>query len=154
MGLLAFLLAFTFGMAANRFDNRKQAVMLEANALGTAYLRTSFLPEQSRAEAQQILRDYTVMRAGGISTILSEQGMAQAASMQARLWSIVSSAMIASDSESLSLLVQSINDVIDLDTTRVTINRNRIPDSIWLMLAIVVVFLWPRWVMSSACPAE
>lgn len=50
MGLLAFLLAFIFGMAATRFDNRKQPVLQEANAIGTAYMRTSFLPEADRAE--------------------------------------------------------------------------------------------------------
>jgi len=36
------LLAFTFGMAATRFDNRKQVVLQEANTIGTAYLRTNF----------------------------------------------------------------------------------------------------------------
>jgi hypothetical protein len=36
------LLAFPFGMAATRFDNRKQVVLQEANTIGTAYLRTNF----------------------------------------------------------------------------------------------------------------
>lgn len=140
MGLLAFLLAFTFGMAATRFDSRKQAVMQEANAIGTAYLRTSFLPEQPRAEARQILRDYAALRSGGIATILSDAGMTQAADMQNRLWAIVSDAMLAANTEALSLLTQSVNEIIDLDTIRVTINRNRIPASIWIMLVMVVVF--------------
>jgi len=42
---LAFLLAFTFGMAATRFEDRRQAVLDEANAIGTTYLRTRLLPE-------------------------------------------------------------------------------------------------------------
>jgi hypothetical protein len=49
LGLLAFLLAFTFGMSRSRFDNRKQVVLDEANAIGTTYLRADFLPEASRA---------------------------------------------------------------------------------------------------------
>ena len=44
LGLLAFMLAFTFGMAASRFDTRKQLVLDEANAIGTTYLRTAMLP--------------------------------------------------------------------------------------------------------------
>ena len=36
------LLAFTFGMAATRFDKRKQAVLQKANAIGTAYLCDKF----------------------------------------------------------------------------------------------------------------
>ena len=46
LGLLAFMLAFTFGMAAERFDTRKQLVLDEANAIGTTYLRTAMLPER------------------------------------------------------------------------------------------------------------
>src|SRR3954463_4323912 len=43
LGLLALLLAFPFGMAASRSDNRKQIVLQEANAIGTTYLRADFL---------------------------------------------------------------------------------------------------------------
>ena len=38
LGLLAFMLAFTFGLAASRFDDRRQVVLDEANAIGTTYL--------------------------------------------------------------------------------------------------------------------
>jgi len=65
MGLLAFLLAFTFGMAATRFEDRKQVVLQEANAIGTTYLRTNFLPATLRDEARNSLREYLVLRAGG-----------------------------------------------------------------------------------------
>src|SRR6201982_2091547 len=46
LGLLAFVLAFTFGLAAARFDARRQALLDEANAIGTTYLRAGMLPEQ------------------------------------------------------------------------------------------------------------
>jgi len=45
LGLLAFLLAFTFGFAASRFEDRRQVVLDESNAIGTTYLRTATLPE-------------------------------------------------------------------------------------------------------------
>lgn len=57
LGLLAFLLAFTFGMAANRFDTRKQVVIQEANSIGTTYLRVDFLPEGLRNHARSLLRE-------------------------------------------------------------------------------------------------
>jgi hypothetical protein len=44
LGLLAFVLAFTFGMTASRFDTHRQLVLQEANAIGTTYLRASLLP--------------------------------------------------------------------------------------------------------------
>jgi hypothetical protein len=37
LGLLAFILAFTFGLAATRFDTRRQVLLDEANAIGTTY---------------------------------------------------------------------------------------------------------------------
>ena len=42
LGLVAFMLAFTFSIVSNRYDARKELVRNEANAIGTAYLRTTF----------------------------------------------------------------------------------------------------------------
>ena len=41
LGLLSLLLAFTFSAALQRFDARSLAVVTEANAIGTTYLRSS-----------------------------------------------------------------------------------------------------------------
>ncbi len=57
LGLLAFMLAFTFGIAANRFDTRKQLVLDEINAIGTTYLRANTLPEPPRTKIRKLLRD-------------------------------------------------------------------------------------------------
>src|SRR5215470_13338872 len=46
LGLLAFILAFTFGLAAARFDARRQVLLDEVNAIGTTYLRAGMLPER------------------------------------------------------------------------------------------------------------
>jgi hypothetical protein len=140
LGLLAFLLAFTFGMAGSRFDARKQIVLQEANAIGTVYLRTDFLPEQLRDLARTLLSQYTAVRAGGPASYMSPTGMAKTASIQNQLWSIAVSASTTSDTVSTGLFIQSLNDMIDLDTIRVTANRNRIPDTIWLMLGLVTFF--------------
>src|SRR5262245_9984143 len=58
LGLLAFLLAFTFGMAASRFEERKQAVLAESNAINTSYLRAAVLPEPMSTDARNMLREY------------------------------------------------------------------------------------------------
>jgi len=71
---------------------------------------------------------------------MSPEGMAQSAALHDQLWSIATHAETISDTVSVGLFVQSLNDVIDLDTIRVTANRNRIPDSIWLMLVVVTIF--------------
>ena len=56
------------------------------------------------------------------------------------LWAIAASAEALSDTVSIGMFAQGLNDVIDLDTIRTTANRNRIPGSIWLMLGTVTIF--------------
>ena len=56
--VVGLLLAFTFSMAVSRFETRKQIVVNEANALGTAYLRAQLLPPLERLEAEALLRNY------------------------------------------------------------------------------------------------
>jgi len=62
LGLLALLIGFTFSIALSRFEARKEAVLQEANAIGTAALRTQFLPGDEAAEALSLLREYTTLR--------------------------------------------------------------------------------------------
>jgi|tagenome__1003787_1003787.scaffolds.fasta_scaffold20505514_1 hypothetical protein len=140
LALLAFLLAFTFGLAATRFDRRKEIVLQEANAIGTTYLRVDFLADSLRDEARNALREYLTLRAGGATAIMSPEGMAKAAALHDRLWSIATRAETTSNTVATGLFVQSLNELIDLDTIRVTGNLNRLPDGIWLMLCIVTIF--------------
>src|SRR5512135_2757213 len=66
LALLAFMLAFTFGMAASRFEVRRGLVIDEANAIGTTYLRAGLLPEPFRVEVRKLLREYVSVRLEGI----------------------------------------------------------------------------------------
>ena len=45
IGMVALLLGFTFSVSLQRFDTRSDAVIDEANAIGTAWLRAGLLPE-------------------------------------------------------------------------------------------------------------
>ena len=62
LALLAFLLVFLTGAAANRFDTRRQLVVTEANAIGTNYLRAGYLDEPYRTDIRQFLREYVDIR--------------------------------------------------------------------------------------------
>jgi hypothetical protein len=61
LGLLAFILAFTFGLAAARFGARREALLDEANAIGTTYSRAGMLPDRGE-EVRRLLRDYVAAR--------------------------------------------------------------------------------------------
>src|SRR4249920_2690061 len=62
LGLLALMIAFTFAMALSRYEARRDAVLSEANAIGTAALRARLLPEPHNTETPQLLRDYVKLR--------------------------------------------------------------------------------------------
>ena len=62
VGFVALLLAFGLTMAVGRYEARRAAVVLEANAIGTTYLRAQTLAEPMRTESLQQLKHYTDAR--------------------------------------------------------------------------------------------
>jgi len=132
LGLLAFMLAFTFGMSAARFDTRKALVLDEANAIGTTYLRAAMLPDR-RDEVRRLLRDYVDARLEAVQAGRIEEGLRRAEDLQARLWGeAVAIGRQHPESNVVGLFVESLNQVIDLHAKRVTAGlRNRIPGPIW-----------------------
>src|SRR5262245_32732537 len=86
LGLLAFLLAFTFGMAAPRFESRRQALLDEANAIGTTYLRAKMLPDPEGSEIRQQLREYVDVRLAAVQENDVESGAKRSAELQDQLW--------------------------------------------------------------------
>ena len=48
LALLAFIIAFTFGIVTDRYQARKELVREEANLLRTAWMRAEFLPDTVR----------------------------------------------------------------------------------------------------------
>lgn len=143
LGLLALLLGFTFAMAVSRFDLRRSLVLDEANCIGTTYLRTSFLPEEQRPKVRQLLREYVDARldfynAGAVKTaIYAEEN--NAARLQREIWDL---AMAASKSSAMqpttiALFFDPLNDMIDLDATRMQALRAHVPGAVWLLLLLV-----------------
>jgi hypothetical protein len=140
LGLLAFMLAFTFGMAASRYDTRKSLVLEEANAIGTTYLRAAMLPDR-RDEVRGLLRDYVDARLEAVQSGEVAEGLRRAEDLQARLWT-EAAAVGQQHPESIlvGLFVESLNEVIDLHAKRVTAGlRNRIPGTIWVALFTIAV---------------
>jgi hypothetical protein len=62
LALMAFLLAVTMGMASDRFDARRSAVVAEANAIETTYFRAPYLSESAAARTEELLREYLPRR--------------------------------------------------------------------------------------------
>lgn len=60
--LLALIIGFSFSMATNRYDLRKNFEEGEANAIGTELLRADLLPAADAANVRKLLGDYIDQR--------------------------------------------------------------------------------------------
>jgi hypothetical protein len=142
LGMLALLLAFTFAMAADRYDDRRRLVLAEANAIGTSALRAQLLPAAESAAASRLLRDYVASRLefyfAGNDQARYSAALEQTTQIQDALWQQAVSAS-AQDPRAVStgLFVDSLNQVIDLHTERLTAFRNHVPLTIIYLLFIV-----------------
>jgi hypothetical protein len=141
LGLLGFILAFTFQLAATKFEERRSLVLDEVNALGTCYLRTDFVEDPAKTEIRKFLREYVHVRAGVLEHAESlPEILARSEAIQDELWRrTVAVDKGNADSELFALFVQSLNEVIDDHTKRVTIVQHRIPTIVWLALYAVCV---------------
>lgn len=136
LGLLGFLLAFTFGIAASRFDSRRELLLNEVNALGTCYLRAGLVPNEERLETRKLLREYVHLRAEVAKQPQAlSQVLTRSDTLHDQLWAqAILVARKDSSSEMHALFIDSLNEVIDFHTKRVVVSQYRIPDVIWMAL--------------------
>jgi hypothetical protein len=145
LGLLAFMMAIAFGATSNRYDMRKQLLLDEVNAIGTAYLRGSLLLEPHKTETRRLLREYIGIRvqAPAVSQNVEQlqEWIRQAEAIQEKLWSHAAAIAEADrDSEIDSLFISALNEVIDVHTQRVVYaTQYRIPFVVWVVLAFVSI---------------
>jgi hypothetical protein len=140
VGLVALLLAFGLTMAVGRYEARRSAVVLEANAIGTTYLRAQTLAEPTRTDSLELLKRYGDARIA-LSESVPDSAKFEAASkssvdIQNRLWALAGDALnTAPIASAPRLYVEALNEMIDAHTTRVAALDNRIPSPVlWLQV--------------------
>jgi len=139
LGLLAFMLAFTFGMAATRYDTRRGLVLEETNALHTAYLRADLLPQPHRAKSRSLLREYVDIRFKWSGPQELQHAIAKSEDIQQLLWSeAVALGEKNPESVVVGLYITTLNEVIELHAKRVRAGiSGRIPVVILAVLFFV-----------------
>ena len=142
LGMLGLLLAFTFGMAGERFERRKTLVIEEANAIGTAWLRTDLIPEPQRTQARDLLRQYTQARLEAADASGRDRAIARSEQIQVPLWTVTASSAATSPTPTVALFVAAVNEVIDMHARRLAAAlRNPIPPAIFITLYAVAVLV-------------
>jgi hypothetical protein len=145
LGLLALLLGFTFSMAMQRYDDRNQALIEEANAIGTTVLRVQLLPAPHQPQVTQLLRQYIDLRVtlGEINlTKHAERNRynQQVKQLQSDLWNL---AVRATNDDprpvTTGAFVSALNEMIDNQGKRHALLQMHVPEVVLLLLFIVFI---------------
>jgi hypothetical protein len=143
-GLLGLLIAFTFSGAMSRFDQRRQLIVDETNAIGTAYLRVDLLPPDAQGPARDTFRRYVDSRLAVYRKLpdvaAAEAELARSNQIQHEPWEEVVAACRASSSSSAPmLLLPAVNNMIDVTTSRTMATKMHPPVIIFVMLVAIAL---------------
>lgn len=144
LGVLALLLAFSFGMALDRYEERRHLVIQEANAIGTSYLRAQLLDEPHRSRLSSLLIKYTDNRIE-LANVASDRLNAQLVindRLLTDIWAAVTASRESALAHGISTpLLMTFNEVIDLDTERRVSRTMRVPTPVLLLLYFYLVLV-------------
>ncbi|MCE5268614.1 MAG: hypothetical protein LLG00_12080 [Planctomycetaceae bacterium] len=143
-GLLGLLIAFTFSGAAARFDSRRQLIIEETNAIGTAYLRLDLLPAGAQPELRDCFRRYVDSRLAVYRRLpdikAAKRDLAGMKVLQGEIWTKAVAACREGGSHSAALLLlPALNQMIDITSTRTMVAEIHPPAIVFAMLAIVAM---------------
>lgn len=140
LALLGFLLAFVVGIDIENFNHRRQLVVAEANAIGTAYLRAGYLDDPFGMESRLLLREYVSLRLKALDPSATQAAIARSDQIHDELWLLAEEVARADSGETTALYISAVNEVIDLHTERITAELGfRVPPIIILSLYMVAV---------------
>ncbi len=135
LGVVGLILAFGLSLALSRYEDRRAAIVNEANAIGTTYLRAQTLPEPIRTRSLKLLATYT-----GSAIRISEYPPGSATEdavtanedrLQRRLWALAGRSLNAQPVASAPrLYVETLNGMIDAQSTRIAALNNQVPDAV------------------------
>ena len=137
-GLLGLLVAFTFSGAAARFDIRRQLIVEETNAIGTAYLRLDLLPPAAQPALRGRFRQYVEARLAAYrqlpDIVAAQAEERRATQMQGDIWrQAVAACQEAGVPHATMLLLPALNAMLDITTTRTLATRMHPPTIIFGM---------------------
>jgi hypothetical protein len=141
LGVVGLILAFGLALAVGRYESRRAAVVDDANAIGTTYLRAQTLAEPVRTRSLDLLARYTdtsIRLSENVpSSAAADEAVADGQQLQRELWALAGQALDGAPTASAPrLYVESLNEMIDMQTVRVAALNNRVPGAV---LALEVV---------------
>jgi hypothetical protein len=141
LGLLAFIMAFSFSMAAGHNSDRKKFILDETNIIATAHLRAQLLQQPYADDIGSLIREYTHLRTTIRSGVDPQQLIADSEALHRQLWQQARIMLNQQEADEVNaLMIESLNSLFDVHEKRVAAGlRNRIPPSIWVALFTLLV---------------
>ena len=141
--LLGLVIGFSFSIATNRYDQRKNYEEAEANAIGTEYVRADLLSTSDADRVHELLKNYLDQRVLFYETRDAQQlGRlnAQTAQLQNELWSVVRVAAAKQPTYPVGLAVSGMNDVLNSEGYTQAAWWYRLPLASWALMAAIAIF--------------
>ena len=144
-GLMGLLLGFSFSSAITRFEVRRELIVQETNAIGTAWLRVDLLPEGAQPQVRADFRAYLDARLAFYRSLGSDgatalEELALSERLQKKIWTeSVAAAKQGSSPAVLTLVAGSLNEMIDITTTHLIALQTHPPIPIYVTLALLAV---------------
>jgi hypothetical protein len=135
LGVVGLILAFGLSLAVGRYEDRRAAVVDDANTIGTTYLRAQMLAEPQRSESLDLLRRYADLAIRLSDEVPSSDAMertaAEQSELQRRLWRLAGQSVAGAPTATAPrLYVETLNEMIDQQTVRVAGLSNRVPGAV------------------------
>jgi hypothetical protein len=140
--LLGLIIGFTFSMAVNRYDLRKNYEEAEANAIGTEYFRAGLLPASEASKVRELLMSYVRQRVLFYTTRNArelDKVNTSTARLQSDLWSVVQARAEAQPTPVMAVVVAGMNDVLNSQGFTQAAWWNRIPAAAWALMGAIAI---------------
>ncbi len=144
LGLLALLLAFAFGMAADRYSERQRLVTEEANILHRLLLCGSLLPLTAHAQFEKYFREFVQARLAffdaGQDIVAVEGAIDRTEKLHSQLWGLVrDEAQRDPAMKGFDAMMGALNDEWAVHRRRVHAFEDRVPDGVVFLLFVGTV---------------
>jgi hypothetical protein len=141
--LLSLLLGFMLPIAQPHYDQRKELIVDEANAIDVVHFRAEMLPEPFRGKILVKLRGYLNSRTDFANEDLDESALRDCPARSKQLLHEMQEQAVALAEQNANpvtpIFVQALNQLGELTEKRLAAEENRIPAAIWLMVVLIAV---------------
>lgn len=143
-GLLGLLLALSFAGGLSRLDARRQLIVAEANAIGTAYLRVDLLPTGDQPGMRRLFAAYLDSRLRAYDELPDleafDKALVVAKELQSRIWSAAVTGGRGDPSQNaVRILLPAINEMIDVTTARTVALHTHLPSLVFALMIFVAL---------------